>query len=192
MRIVGGKHRGRRLQAPAGRALRPTADRVREAVFNVLSHSGGRIGGRIGGGDALDGAVVLDGFAGTGAYGLEAVSRGAGHATLIDNNRDALACCRANAASLDEQPNVTVLQGDCLNPVRPNGPCSLVFLDPPYRLGLAAPALEALAGAGWLAADTLCVIEFARREPFEPPAAATVLDERSYGAARIVFLRWTG
>ncbi len=192
MRIVGGRHRGRRLQAPAGRALRPTADRVREAVFNVLSHSGGRIGGGIGGGNALDGAVVLDGFAGTGAYGLEAVSRGAGHATLIDNNRDALACCRANAASVDEQSSVTVLQGDCLNPVRPAAPCSLVFLDPPYREGLAAPALEALAGAGWLAADTLSVIELARREPFEPPEAATVLDERSYGAARIVFLRWTG
>ena len=188
MRIVGGSHRGRRLEAPAGRALRPTADRVRESIFNVLMHGGARIGHA----DALVGARVLDSFAGTGAMGLEAVSRGAVHASLMDNDRDALDCCRANAAALGEQGNVTVLQGDCLDPVRPPQACRLVFLDPPYGAGLARPALEALAAAGWIADGALIVVELAAKEAFAPPDAATLLDERRYGAARIVFLRWAG
>ena len=186
MRIVGGRHRGRRLEAPAGRALRPTADRVRESIFNVLAHGGARMGGA----DALVGARVLDAFAGTGAMALEAVSRGAAHATLIDNDRDALGCCRANAAALGEQGNVTVLQGDCFDPVRPAQACSLVFLDPPYDAGLARPALDALAAAGWIADGAVIVVELAAKEDFAPPEAAGILDERRYGAARIVFLRW--
>ncbi len=186
MRIVGGRHRGRRLETPAGRALRPTADRVRESIFNVLMHGGARIGHA----DALVGARVLDSFAGTGAMGLEAVSRGAAHATLMDNDPDALDCCRANAASLGEASNVTVLQGDCLDPVRPAQACRLVFLDPPYDAGLARPALAALAAAGWIADGALIVVELAAKEAFTPPDAAEILDERRYGAARIVFLRW--
>lgn len=188
MRIVAGSHRGRPLKAPRGRALRPTADRVREAVFNVLAHGGGRIGG----GDAVTGARVLDGFAGTGALGLEALSRGADHATLMDSDPEALACCRANAEALGELARVTVLQGDCTAPVRPRDPCALVFLDPPYGKDLATPALEALAAAGWMAPDAVCVVEFAAREAFTAPQGFTLLDERRYGAAKIVFLRWEG
>lgn len=186
VRVVSGRHRGRRLSPPPGRDLRPTADRVRESVFNILAHGGARIGG----GDALVGARVLDGFAGTGAIGLEAVSRGAAHATLMDNDRAALDICRANVAALGEQANVTVLHGDCLAPMRPPAPCTLVFLDPPYKKGLAAPALEALAAAGWIADGALIVIELAAKEDFTPPDAAELLDERRYGAARVVFLRW--
>ncbi len=187
MRIVGGRHAGRRLQAPLGRRLRPTADRVRESVFNILAHGGARIGGA----DALTGARVLDGFSGTGALGLEAVSRGAAHAMLMDNDREALDFCRANIATLGEQAQVTVLHGDCLNPVRPPEAYSLIFLDPPYRAGLAAPALEALAASGWIADGALVVIELAAKEKFTPPAGAEILDERRYGAARILFLKWT-
>ena len=188
MRIVGGRHRGRRLSALPGGALRPTADRVREAVFNVVAHGGRRIGGAF----ALADARVLDAFAGTGAMGIEAVSRGAAHATLMDNDSDALACCRANVAALGEHANVTVLQGDCCNPVRPPEACSLIFLDPPYGAGLAAGALAALANAGWIATGALVVVELAATEKFDPPGGAEVLDERRYGAARVVFLRWTG
>ncbi|MHA1107478.1 MAG: 16S rRNA (guanine(966)-N(2))-methyltransferase RsmD [Alphaproteobacteria bacterium] len=188
MRIVGGRHGGRRLEAPLGRRLRPTADRGRESVFNILAHGSARIGGA----ESLTGALVLDGFAGTGAFGLEAISRGAAFATLMDNNREALDFCRTNAAALGEQAQVTVLHGDCLNPVRPPDACSLVFLDPPYRKGLAAPALEALAASGWVADGALVVIELAAKEDFTPPAGAELLDERRYGAARILFLRWTG
>lgn len=187
MRIIAGRHRGRPLTAPGGRDLRPTADRVREAVFNVLIHGGGRGGG----GNAVEGARVLDAFAGTGAMGLEAISRGAVHATLIDNDADALACCRTNVATLGEAANVTVLQGDCLNPVCPAAACALVFLDPPYRSGFAAQALSALAATGWMADGTTCVIELAEEEDFTPPVGFGTLDERRYGAARIVFVEPT-
>lgn len=186
MRIVAGRHRGRALAAPPGRALRPTADRVREAVFNVLAHGGAGLGGR----DAVTGARVLDAFAGTGAMALEAVSRGASHATCMESDPTALDFCRANVQALGEEARVTVLGGDCLRPVRADAPCTLVFLDPPYGSGLAAPALGRLAAAGWIAKGAVCVVELAAREPFAPPPAATVLDQRRYGAARIVFLRF--
>jgi 16S rRNA (guanine966-N2)-methyltransferase len=184
VRIVAGKHRGRPIAVPPGRDVRPTADRVREAVFNALCHGNARIGE----GDAVRGAVVLDAFAGTGAMGLEAASRGAEHVTLMDIDPTALASCRRNVAALGEQDRVTVLGGDCLHPVRSSRPCDLVFLDPPYRSGLAAEALAALARAGWIASGTLCVVETAANESVDPPDGMTVLDDRRYGAARITYL----
>jgi len=177
LRIVAGKYRGRRLIAPAGKAIRPTADRVREAVFNVLQH-----------GDDITGARVLDGFAGTGAMGLEAASRGALHVTLMDNHRTAIACCRDNVAALEALGQVTVLVGDCLTPVRPAAPCNLIFLDPPYCSGLAATALAALNAAGWIACGARCVIELAAKDTFDAPPGFQVLDQRRYGSAGIVFL----
>jgi 16S rRNA (guanine966-N2)-methyltransferase len=187
MRIVAGSHRGRTIAAPPGDALRPTADRVRESLFNILVHGGGQLGGE----DVVTGAEVLDGFAGTGAMALEAISRGAAHATCMDSDLTALDACRANVRTLGETARVTVLGGDCLAPARAAGPCTLVFLDPPYHSGLAAPALEALARAGWIAPGAICVIELAAREAFTPPAAADLIDERRYGAARVIFLRWS-
>lgn len=186
MRIVAGKHRGRPLIEPDGRDIRPTADRVREAVFNSLCHGNARIGE----GDAVRDAIVLDGFAGTGALGLEAVSRGAAHATLMELDRTALRLCQDNVQSLGEQTRVTVLGGDCLHPVHAAQPCNLIFLDPPYRSGLAHEALAALATAGWIAPDALCVVELAAKEPFTPPDKAELLDERRYGAAQVKFLQW--
>lgn len=185
MRIVAGKHRGRPLAVAQGRDIRPTADRVREAMFNTLCHGNARIGE----GDWVREAVVLDGFAGTGALGLEAVSRGAAHVTLMELKQAALRQCRENVESLGEQARVTVLGGDCLAPVRAASPCDLVFLDPPYRSGVAGIALVALAGAGWIAPGALCVVELAAREAFTPPEGAVLLDERRYGAAKVVFLR---
>jgi 16S rRNA (guanine966-N2)-methyltransferase len=174
------------LAVPQGRDIRPTADRVREALFNSLCHGNSRIGNR----DSVRDTIMLDGFAGTGAIGLEAVSRGAAHVTLMESDKTALQLCRENVASLGEQASVSILSGDCLTPVRAAQPCNLIFLDPPYRSGIAGDALEALAKAGWIASGALCLIELAAKEPFTPPDGTELLDERRYGAAQIKFLRW--
>lgn len=186
MRVVAGDHRGRLIAAPPGDQVRPTADRVREAVFNSLCHGNGRIGH----GNFVAGAPVLDGFAGTGAMGIEAASRGAAQVTCIDIDQVSLACCRDNVAALGEQARITVLSGDCLNPVRASEPCSLVFLDPPYGQGMAGPGLAALGQSGWIASGALCVIEAGAREDIELPEDAALLDERRYGKAKILFVRW--
>jgi 16S rRNA (guanine966-N2)-methyltransferase len=187
MRIVGGRHRGRRLLAPPGEAVRPTSDRAREALFNILSH--GRFAA---GGLPFADAAVLDAFAGTGAFGLEALSRGATEAVFIEREREALATLRRNIETLGETTRTRVLLGDATRPPRAAVACGVAFLDPPYRSGLASPALAALAAAGWLTTDALVVIETAAREEMPLEAGFTVLDERAYGAARLVFLRRGG
>jgi 16S rRNA (guanine966-N2)-methyltransferase len=164
--------------------VRPTSDRAREALFNILSH------GRL----AADGlpfadAAVLDAFAGTGALGLEALSRGAAEAIFIERDRDALAALRANIEALGETARARIIPGDATRPPRGAAVCAVAFLDPPYASGLAGPALAALAQAGWLTADALAVIEAARREAVAPPPGFILLDERAYGAARLIFLR---
>jgi 16S rRNA (guanine966-N2)-methyltransferase len=184
MRIIAGKHRGRPLAAPVGEAVRPTSDRAREALFNILAH-----GTLATSGPAYAGARVLDCFAGTGAFGLEALSRGAAAAVFIENNRTALAALRQNIAALGEQARTHVVAADVTAPPRALAPCDLVFLDPPYREGLGGPALAALAASGWLAPDALCIVEVAAKERFAAPAGFTPVDERRYGAARLVFLR---
>lgn len=193
MRIVGGRHRGRRLDAPEGLAVRPTADRTREAIFNILtqgkldwdSPSGTP-------GNPMAGLRVLDAFAGTGALGLEALSRGAGHVTFMEDQAAAVATCRRNIAALDETARSEVLKCDVLRPPGASAACHLILMDPPYNQGLGPPALAALRGAGWLAAGSLAVIELMAKEPFEPPDGFEILDERKYGRARVVFLRATG
>ncbi|MGB0574632.1 MAG: 16S rRNA (guanine(966)-N(2))-methyltransferase RsmD [Alphaproteobacteria bacterium] len=184
MRIVGGKHRGRQLLAPPGRELRPTSDRVRESVFNILTQGGEALGGH----NWVQGALVIDGFAGTGAMGLEAVSRGAAHATLLDNQNVALGCCRDNIESLNEEENIDVYYADCLKLKTAPQPCSLIFLDPPYGLGLTVPALESLVSTGWVADKAIAVLEVDRTEEIQPPPAFSILDERQYGKAKILFL----
>ncbi len=184
LRIVGGAHRGRRLVAPAGESVRPTSDRAREALFNILSH--GRFAAA---GLPFADRPVLDAFAGTGALGLEALSRGAEVAAFIENSREALAALRRNIAALGEEDRAHVVAGDPSRPPRAPFACALAFLDPPYHSGLAVPALSALAAARWLTSDALVVVEVAAAEEFAPPAAFTLLDERVYGAARLVFLR---
>ena len=185
MRIVAGRNRGRRLLAPPGETVRPTSDRAREALFNILSH----------GNIAADGIpfaekTVLDAFAGTGALGLEALSRGAAEAVFIEQDREALAILRKNVEVLGEGARARVIPGDATRPPRATSACAVVFLDPPYRSGFAGPALAALADAGWLAPKALAVVELAAREHFAPPAGVTLLEERVYGAARLVFLRY--
>ena len=186
MRIIGGRHRGRAIPVPRAEGLRPTADRTREAVFNILEHAP----------DGLDfaGETVLDLFAGTGALGLEALSRGAALATFIDHDGGVLHSIRRTAAAMGEARSITLLKLDATRlppPARTAGtPVVLAFLDPPYESGMASPALQGLAAKGWLAPDARCVVEVAAREPLAVPPAFTLHDERVYGAARVVFLRY--
>jgi len=183
MRIVAGKHRGRRIAAPPGDTVRPTSERARQALFNILAH------GRFAPAPVFEDARVLDVFAGTGAFGLEALSRGARFATFIEQDRDAREALAANIKALGETSRTRILAVDATAPPRADGPYDLVFLDPPYRSGLAAPALEALTRTGWLGPDALVIVELAARSDFEPPTGFVSLEERRYGAGRLVFLR---
>ena len=184
MRVVAGKHRGRKLAAPEGGEVRPTSERAREALFDILAH------GRLSDGPAYEDAQVLDAFAGTGAFGLEALSRGARYVSFIERDRDVRALLKENITTLGETLHAAIIAGDALKPPRATGPCSLAFLDPPYREDLTAPALLGLARAGWLADNALVIVELAAREDFEVPNGFALLDERRYGAARFVFLRY--
>ncbi len=165
--------------APAGLATRPTADRVRQAVFDRLMHApwAGRA--------AVEGAQVLDAFAGTGALALEALSRGAAHATFMETGRTALAALRANIGACRAEGRCTVLPADALRPP-PGQACGLVFLDPPYGQGLVSPALAALRAAGWVAPGGLVVAEIGREEALPHPEP---MDDHAYGAARVVAWR---
>lgn len=185
MRIVAGAHRGRRLAVPAGQDVRPTSDRARQALFNILDH-GGFVDG---GGSPIRDAHVLDAFAGSGALGLEALSRGAASATFLETAAPAIDAIRQNVKACREEEKSEVLRADATRPPRARAACGVVFLDPPYNKGLAVPALDALAAAGWLAQGAICCVELAADEDFTPPEGFETLDERRYGAARIVLLR---
>ncbi len=187
MRVVAGRHRGRRLATPSGPDVRPTSERVREALFDVLAHNPYGPGGAT----LPRGAAVVDAFAGSGALGFEALSRGATHVTFIDDDAEALRFLRRNAHTLDDEEAVTILSRDATLLGPAPSPCALAFLDPPYRSGLAGPALAELAKMGWLTGGALSVIELAAREPFDPPAGFEAVDDRRYGDTRVVFLTWS-
>ena len=187
MRIVGGSHRGRRLFVPPGGTVRPTSDRAREALFDILSHGDFAAEGVL-----FADTAVLDAFAGTGAFGLEALSRGAAEAVFIESDREALIALRRNIAMLGETARTRIVAGDATRPPPASVACAVACLDPPYASGLAAPALAALAGAGWLAGAALAVVEIGARERLAPPQGFALCDERGYGAARLVFLRRAG
>lgn len=182
LRLVAGRHRGRRLAAPAGQVTRPTAERVRQAVFDMLWHApwAGRA--------MVEDARVLDAFAGTGALGLEALSRGAAHATFIEQDRAALVAIRANIAACREDERSLVMAGDVLRPPRATQPCSLILMDPPYGQDAVPRALAALAATGWIAPGALVVAELGRPETLATPGFEEVA-MREHGAARVVFLR---
>jgi len=179
MRIVAGAWRGRTLTAPSGSTTRPTADRTRQALFDMLLHApwGGR--------DAVVGVRVLDVFAGTGALGLEALSRGAAQASFIEHDRAALAALRVNIARLGAADRCRVLASDALAAPRGEA-CGLVFLDPPYGQQLVPRAVARLREAGWIAPDALLVAEIGREEALPVPEP---LAERTHGAARLVIWR---
>ena len=178
MRIIGGRWRGRRLASVGAgdprAALRPTADRVREALFNLLVNAHG---------DRVAGAAVLDAFAGTGALGLEALSRGAARATFVENGRAGLALLRRNVALLEAEARIVAR--DATRP-GPGAPHDLVLLDPPYGRGLGARALAALDAAGWIAPEATVAWEEAA--PQDSPEGWEALDRRRYGETWITLL----
>ena len=180
MRIIGGKFRSRNLLAPPASLTRPTADRTREAVFNIL-HS--LMGG------TCSGITVLDAFAGSGALGLEALSRGAAHATFMENNPQVMGILQQNIATLQVKASCTPLLADATRPPEAPCPVGLVFLDPPYRQGLEASCLDALQAHGWIGKDTLSILETTSRQVPSIPEGFRLIDQRRYGAALISFLQ---
>ena len=180
MRIVGGSLRGRRLRSPAGMRVRPTGERVREALFDILLHGGVS--------RPLEGAHVVDLFAGTGALGLEALSRGAAALTAVESEADVRGVLRANIEALGCAEQATIVACDATRLPPAVAACHLVLLDPPYRSGLATPALTALVKGGWLDDQATIVVEHGVDDPFEPPLTLTVRDQRRYGRTALTFL----
>jgi 16S rRNA (guanine966-N2)-methyltransferase len=182
MRVVGGRLKGRNLAAPSSRDIRPTADRLRESVFNILVHAYD---------DPIEDARVLDLFAGTGALGIEAVSRGAKFALFVDNGAEARALLRNNVESLGLGGVTKVFRRDATNlgPAHPVEPFSLAFLDPPYGKGLAEKALASLREGGWLTPEALVVVEEAKAAAFASPEGFEELERRPYDDTEFVFLR---
>jgi 16S rRNA (guanine966-N2)-methyltransferase len=181
MRIVGGTFRGRVLAGPSSQAIRPTADRLRESIFNILAHAYG---------DPVTGARVLDLFAGTGALGLEALSRGAAFALFVDDGAEARAIIRQNVQTLGVAGVSRIFRRDAtkLGDVHPNDPFSLVFLDPPYGKGFAEKALASARAGGWLTDDALVVVEDAKGA-FVTPEGFAEVERRDYDDTEIVFLK---
>jgi 16S rRNA (guanine966-N2)-methyltransferase len=183
MRVVGGRLKGRNLASPASRDIRPTADRLRESVFNILIHAYD---------NPIEGARVLDLFAGTGALGIEAISRGAAFALFVDNGAEARALLRNNVEALGLGGVTKVYRRDATNlgPAHPLEPFALVFLDPPYGKGLAQEALISLRDGGWLVPGALLVVEEAKAAMFKAPDGFAELERRAYDDTEFVFLRY--
>jgi 16S rRNA (guanine966-N2)-methyltransferase len=183
MRVVGGKFRGRALAGPKSNAIRPTADRLRESLFNILMHAYG---------DPLIDARVLDLFAGTGALGIEAASRGSAFVLFVDEGAEARALLRENVAALGLGGVTRIFRRDAtkLGPAHPIEPFSLAFLDPPYGQKLAASALASARAGGWLTPNALVVVEEATKSAFAAPEDFTELERRSYDDTELIFLRF--
>src|SRR6185503_11416522 len=190
LKVVGGKHRGRSIATPEGSTTRPTSNRARESLFNILMHANWRDADVHGGTSPLIGARVLDAFAGSGALGIEALSRGAAHATFLDNDATAIGLIGENLRKIGEAANARVIRADATRPPPSREGGDLVFLDPPYRSGQATSALAALADGGWLKPDAIASVEIASTEDLIPPPRFETIDERRYGAAKIVILRY--
>ncbi len=182
VRIVGGDLRGRALATPRSDLIRPTTDRTREAVFNVLQH---RYPG------ALEGRRVLDLFAGTGALGLEALSRGASFTVFIEEGAEGRGLIRQNVEAFGLSGRTKIFRRDAtaLGPVGTMQPFGLLFADPPYNRELGQAALQSALSGGWLQEDALCVVEESDAAVFDPPQGFVTEDARSYGETVIRFLR---
>lgn len=183
MRIVGGRFKGRALAGPRSDAIRPTSDRLRESLFNVLTH-------------AYEGTVedarVMDLFAGTGAMGIEALSRGASFALFVDEGAQARGLIRENCDALGLGGITRLFRRDAtrLGTADRVEPFTLLFCDPPYGRDLAGPALASAAAGGWLAPGALCVVEEAVDAELPCPAGFEEIERRSYGDTQVLFARW--
>ena len=182
MRVVGGRLRSRPIAAPKSSAIRPTADRLRESLFNILIH---------GHGDPVTGARVLDLFAGTGALGIEALSRGADYVLFVDDGAEARALLRENTQTLGLAGVTRIFRRDAtkLGPCHPVEPFTLAFLDPPYGKGLAEQALAAARDGGWLLPEAIAIVEEAAGANFSAPDGFSELERRDYDDTQLVILR---
>jgi 16S rRNA (guanine966-N2)-methyltransferase len=182
MRIVGGSLRGRALAAPKSQAIRPTADRLRESLFNILAHAYG---------NPIADARVLDLFAGTGALGIEALSRGAAFTLFIDDGAEARALLRENVTALGLGGTTRIFRRDAtkLGAAHPLEPFSLIFLDPPYGQGLAEKALVSARDGGWFTPDALIVVEESTKANLAAPTAFSEVERRHYDETELIFLR---
>jgi 16S rRNA (guanine966-N2)-methyltransferase len=182
MRVVGGRLRSRAIAGPKSDTVRPTSDRLREALFNILAHAYG---------DPVTGARVLDLFAGTGALGLEAISRGAAYVLFVDEGVEARALLRQNIETLGLGGITRIFRRDAtrLGPAHPLEPFDLVFADPPYGKGLAEKALASAREGGWLKPQALVVVEDAADAGFVAPEGFEELERRRYDDTEFVFLR---
>ena len=183
MRIISGKFRAKNLIAPEGKTTRPTSDRAREAVFNVLESCWRRKN------VSWADITVADVFAGTGALGLEAMSRGAVSLTAFEKDTAAKRCFQKNAQAFIDAGLSVRLFDDALLPPCAQSPVRLLFMDPPYAKGLVAPSLEALVKQGWIDAETLCVIETEKGEKDVLPDCFEAQDKRFYGKAAVLFAK---
>ena len=183
MRIVGGRLRSRPLSGPKSQGVRPTSDRLREALFNILTHAYD---------DPVEGARVLDLFAGTGALGIEAISRGAAFALFVDEGVEARALLRANIETLGLGGLTRIFRRDAtrLGPAHPIEPFSLVFCDPPYSKGLAEKALASARDGGWLKPGALVIVEEAADAGFVAPEGFEELERRRYDDTEFMFIRY--
>jgi 16S rRNA (guanine966-N2)-methyltransferase len=183
MRVVGGKFRGLHLATPVDLATRPTSDRVREAMFNILAHGVAGL--------ELEGARVLDLFAGTGALGLEALSRGGRHCQFVDESAEARGLVRTNADKLGVIGQCKIWRRDAtdLGPCAPLPKFDLVFCDPPYGKGLGVKSLNSLVAGQWLNAGAIVVLEEVDKAEVPEIAGLTLIDERTYGETRVRFYR---
>jgi 16S rRNA (guanine966-N2)-methyltransferase len=182
MRIIAGRLKGRALQSPASQDIRPTSDRLREAIFNVLAHAYD---------DPVEGAAVIDLFAGTGAMGLEALSRGAKRVLFVDDGTQARALIRANVEAFGLGGATKVFRRDAtkLGQAPAGDRFALAFLDPPYGKGLVEPALIALRDGGWLLPDALVIAEEAADAQLTVPDGLTQLEQRVYGDTQVLIMR---
>lgn len=180
MRIVGGSRRGLRLDAPRGSGTRPTSEHAREALFDILG-GGGYI-------NRLCARPVADFFAGTGAVGLEAISRGAAACSFLETDEKALAVLGGNIKRANAESRSSVLKRDATKPPEARTPCGIIFLDPPYSQGVASFALMAAQGMGWLADDAVAIVQIHPKAGFETPWGFRTRDDRRYGAARFLIL----
>lgn len=183
MRIVAGRFKGAALATPSDQAIRPTSDRLRESLFNILIH---------GYDDPIEGARVLDLFAGTGALGLEALSRGARHCLFVEEAAEARALIRRNVENLKLTGETKIYRRDAtsLGPSGTHGPFDLAFLDPPYGRGLGEAALASLAAGGWLKPGALAVLEETAQAEIGTPEGFEVLDRRAQGISQVVIFRF--
>jgi 16S rRNA (guanine966-N2)-methyltransferase len=182
VRVVGGRLRSREFVAPKSSAIRPTADRLRESLFNILIH---------GYGDPVSGARVLDLFAGTGALGIEALSRGTDYVLFVDDGAEARALLRENTQTLGLAGVTRIFRRDAtkLGPCHPVEPFTLAFLDPPYGKGLAEQALTSAREGNWLVPGAIVVVEEAKDAAFKTPDGYDELERRAYDDTEFVFLR---